>query len=188
TAPSTSSVTVDQVPAHLLPNGETPIVMPGLPPETVTQLMQRPTLPPPPTLQAKAIIGRTATGISSGLPRDQVTIPDELLSPETKVAAKAAPETTLLDAIPQVAEVRKYFQQRWQPPKNLAQTLEYRLVLQADGSLKQTIPLGRSAAIYRPQIAFPPLDSSFVSPLNVSGNQTIRLVLIPNGTVKTLLE
>ena len=188
TAPSTSSVTVGQVPAHLLPNGESPIVMPGLPPETVTQLMQQPTLPPPPTLQAKAPIRGTATALSSGVPRDQVTIPDELLSPETKVAAKAAPETTLLDAIPQVAEVRKYFQQRWQPPKNLAQTLEYRLVLQADGSLKQTIPLGRSAAIYRPQIAFPPLDSSFVSPLNVSGNQTIRLVLIPNGTVKTLLE
>ncbi len=188
--PSNASVTIDQVPAHLLPNGETPIVMPGLPPEGVEQLIQNPTLPPPPTLQARASNRGTIPYLPSGATRnqDQVTIPDELLSPEAKVTPKPPPQTSLLDAIPQVAQVRQYFQQRWQPPQNLEQTLEYRLILQEDGSLKQTIPLGRSAAIYRSQIPFPTPGTEFVSPLETSINQTIRLVLIPNGTVKTLLE
>ncbi len=186
TTPSNASTTVDQVPVHLLPNGATPIVMPGLPPEQREQLIQSPTLPPPPRLQAKAANIRTTS--PSTRDSDQLTIPDELLSPETKVIPKPPPETTLLDAIPQVAQVRQYFQQRWQPPENLQQTLEYRLIVQEDGSLEQTVPLGRSAAIYRSQIPFPTPGSEFVSPLETSNTQTIRLVLIPNGRVKTLLE
>ncbi len=188
--PPNAPVNVEPVPSHLLPSGETPIVMPGLPPERVEQLIQNPMLPPPPTLQAKSPRQGTSNPLSLSSPpeQDQLTIPDELLSPDAKVTPKPPPETTLLDTIPQVAQVRQYFQQRWQPPENLQQTLEYRLVVQEDGSLKQTIPLGRSAAIYLSQIPFPTPGSEFVSPLEVSENQTIRLVLIPNGKVKTLLE
>ncbi|MDJ0660976.1 MAG: DUF4335 domain-containing protein [Crocosphaera sp.] len=188
TAASNNSVTVDQVPTHLLPNGETPIVMPSLPPEQAKQLMQNPTLPAPPTLQAKATNRGGTPSFPSPSSRDQVTVPDELLSPDAKVTPKPPPQTSLLDAIPQVAQVRQYFQERWEPPQNLEQTLEYRLIVQEDGSLKQTVPLGRSAAIYRSQIPFPVPGSEFVSPLETSNNQTIRLVLIPNGKVKTLLE
>ncbi|MGK7959640.1 DUF4335 domain-containing protein [Crocosphaera sp.] len=189
TNPSNGSVTVDQVPTHLLPNGQTPIVMPSLPPEQAQQLIQNPTLPPPPTLQAKAgNRGNTLTLPSSSGDRDQLTIPTELLSPDANVTPKSPPQTSLLDAIPQVTQVRQYFQERWEPPQSLAQTLEYRLIVQEDGSLKQTIPLGRSAAIYRSQIPFPVPGSEFVSPLETSNHQTIRLVLIPNGKVKTLLE
>ena len=156
--------------------------MPSLPPEARTQLIQQPTLPPPPTLQAKAL---TQPSLQE---RDTMSIPDELLSPGTKVTPKPPPENSLLDSIPQVAEVRQYFQEQWQPPRNLKQTLEYRLVLQEDGSLQQAIPLGRTAAIYSARIPFPAPGSSFVSPLDVSSQETIRLVLIPNGKVKTLLE
>ncbi len=184
TAQSNASGTVEPVPQHLLPNGETPIVMPGLPPQQVNQLLQNPTLPPPPTLQAR----NTTPPPGATTNQDQVTIPDELLSPEAKVVPKPTPKTTLLDAIPQVAQAREYFQQRWQPPENLQQTLEYRLIVQEDGSLKQTVPLGRSASIYLSQIPFPTPGSEFVSPLETANNQTIRLVLVPNGTVKTLLE
>ncbi|MEA5512292.1 DUF4335 domain-containing protein [Crocosphaera sp. UHCC 0190] len=169
-----------EVPVHLLPNGETPIVMPALPPDAVAQLMRQPTLPPPPTLQARVPNQRS--------PRDTVTIPNELQSQETSVAVKPSPNMTLLDAIPQVAEARQYVQARWQPPKKLAQTLEYRLIVQPDGSLKQTIPLGKAAALYTPQTGIPAPGTAFVSSLDVPGNQTIRLVLSPNGTVKTFLE
>ena len=190
TTASNSSVTVEQVPTHLLPNGETPIVMPGLPPERVEQLIQNPTLPTPPTLRAKTPNRNNTPYMLSETAREQnqPTIPDELLSPESKIIPKPPPETTLLDAIPQVAQVRQYFQERWQPPENLQQTLEYRLIVQEDGSIQKTIPLGRSAAIYLPQIPFPSPGSEFVSPLQTPNNQTIRLVLIPNGKVKTLLE
>ena len=190
TTPSNNSVTVEQVPAHLLPNGQTPIVMPSLPAETAQQLIQNPTLPTPPTLQAKVPRQETSTApsLSSTREQNQLSIPDELLSPESRVTPKPPPETTLLDAIPQVAQVRQYFKERWEPPQNLQQTLEYRLIVQEDGSLKQTIPLGRSAAIYLSQIPFPTPGSDFVSPLATPSSQTIRLVLIPNGRVKTLLE
>ncbi len=76
------SVTVEEVPAHLLPSGETPIVMPSLPADTRTQLMQQPTLPPPPILQAKNLTPPSPTE------RETMSIPDELLSPAAKVTPK----------------------------------------------------------------------------------------------------
>ncbi|MEA5536386.1 DUF4335 domain-containing protein [Crocosphaera sp. XPORK-15E] len=176
-APNTGNY---QVPVHLLPNGETPIVMPALPPGTVAEMMRQPSLPSPPTLQARVPNQRS--------PRDTLTIPNELRSQNEVVAVKPSPNMTLLDAIPQVAEAREYLQQRWQPPKKLAQTLEYRLIVQSDGALKQAIPLGKAAALYTPQTGIPAPGTAFVSSLDVPGNQTIRLVLSPNGTVKTFLE
>jgi hypothetical protein len=96
--------------------------------------------------------------------------------------------STLLDTIPQVTEVRQYFQQRWQVPEGLKQTLEYRLVLNPDGTLKRIIPLGKAADIYLDRTPMPLLGEAFVSPLPLSSPQTIRLVLSPNGKVRTFLE
>jgi hypothetical protein len=99
-----------------------------------------------------------------------------------------APETNLLDTIPQVAETREYFQSRWQPPESLKHTLEYRLVLNQDGSLKQIIPLGQAAKIYLDRTNMPLLNQPFVSPLDISGNPQLRLVLGSDGTVRTFME
>ncbi|MGK7945640.1 MAG: DUF4335 domain-containing protein, partial [Microcystaceae cyanobacterium] len=94
----------------------------------------------------------------------------------------------LLDPIPQVVEVRNYFQKTWKPSSQIEQTLEYRLLLRQDGSIQQVTPLGRAAAIYQPQTGMPTLEQPFVSPLSVEGKQTLRLVLTPTGDVKTFLE
>ncbi|MEG3435641.1 DUF4335 domain-containing protein [Pannus brasiliensis CCIBt3594] len=99
-----------------------------------------------------------------------------------------APETNLLDTIPQVAETREYFKARWKPPESLKQTLEYRLVMNPDGSLKQIIPLGRAAGVYLDRVGMPLLNEPFVSPLEVPGNPRVRLVLSPDGTVRTFWE
>ncbi|WLT38801.1 hypothetical protein NON20_03290 [Synechocystis sp. B12] len=56
--------------------------------------------------------------------------------------------TNLLDTIPQVAEVRKFYQEQWQPPEDQTQTLEYRLQIDPSGTVKRTMPLGRAASIY----------------------------------------
>jgi hypothetical protein len=96
--------------------------------------------------------------------------------------------TNLLDTIPQVAEIRNYFQEKWQPPDNLSQTLEYRLRIKSDGSLDQSIPLGKAASLYLSQVPMPNQGQKFVSPLPMPEEQTVRLVLSPNGTVKTFLE
>jgi hypothetical protein len=87
-----------------------------------------------------------------------------------------------------VAQVRTYFQQRWQPPSDLEQTLEYRLVLNADGSIQRIVPLGQSAKIYIDRTDMPLMNEPFVSPVQGGGNPQIRLVLTPEGEVKTFLE
>ncbi|HAC65824.1 MAG TPA: hypothetical protein DCF68_20410 [Cyanothece sp. UBA12306] len=141
-----------------------------------------PSLPAPPPLQAKSLAVRSPDQNIQESPTPETPIRNPLNT------AKPAPEMSLLDTIPQVAEARQYFQQRWEPPQDLSQTLEYRLIVQSDGSLKQAIPLGKAATLYYRQTGIPNPGSSFVSQLGVEGNQTIRLVLIPNGKVKTFLE
>ncbi len=96
--------------------------------------------------------------------------------------------TSLLDTIPQVAEARQYLQQRWQPPADLKQTLEYRLIVQPDGSLERAVPLGKIATLYLPQTGIPAPGQKFVSPLKQADNQTLRLVLESSGNVRTFLE
>lgn len=140
-----------------------------------------PTIPIPPPLQTKALGEHS---LEKQIPETPIVNP---LS-EEHIFAKLTPQKTLLDAIPQVAEARQYFQQRWQPPKNLSQTLEYRLIIQSDGSLKQAVPLGKAAIVHYQKASIPTPGSIFVSALNISENQTIRLVLSPNGRVKTFLE
>ena len=110
------------------------------------------------------------------------------LDPKPPTSTAKAPETNLLDTIPQVAETREYFQSRWQPPESLKHTLEYRLVLNQDGSLKQIIPLGQAAKIYLDRTNMPLLNQPFVSPLDVPGNPQLRLVLGSDGTVRTFME
>ena len=103
----------------------------------------------------------------------------------------SAPATTnqLFDTIPQVAEVRSYFQQRWKPMPNLGQTLEYRLVLNANGSLKQIVPLGQAAATFLDRTGMPLTGDPFVSSLpNGLNSATVRLVLSPAGNVKVFME
>lgn len=88
----------------------------------------------------------------------------------------------------QVAEVRNYFQQRWQPPAGLTQNLEYILWLNADGSIQRIIPLGNAAVDYLDRVNIPVPGERFVSPLQGELKPKIRLVLIPNGQVQTFLE
>lgn len=107
---------------------------------------------------------------------------------ETTAAANNDASSPSLRNIPQVAEVKQYFQKQWQPPESLKETLEYRLVLDRNGSIKRIIPLGQAARIYLDRTGMPLMGESFVSPLSVEATPQIRLVLSPDGTVKTFLE
>jgi len=98
------------------------------------------------------------------------------------------PTSTAFDTIPQVAEARTFFQERWQPPESLDQTLEYRLQLGADGTIQRIIPLGRAAGDYIDRTGMPLPGEPFVSPVENGGNPQIRIVLDPNGRVQTFLE
>jgi hypothetical protein len=99
-----------------------------------------------------------------------------------------APGATAFDTVPQVAEARQYFQNNWTPPESLDQTLEYRLTLAQDGSIQSITPLGQASEIYLDRTNIPLRGEPFVSPVEGSGNPRIRLVLSPDGNVRTFLE
>lgn len=95
---------------------------------------------------------------------------------------------TAFDTIPQVAEVRTYFQQRWKPPEGLTQTLEYSLLLAPNGSIQNIIPLRQSSGDYIDRTGMPLVGDPFVSALPSDRNAKIRLVLTTDGKVQTFLE
>lgn len=107
---------------------------------------------------------------------------------ENSTAASAPSTEKLADTIPQVAEVRSYFAQRWQPPAGLKQTLEYTLVLNPNGSLQRAVPLGQAASTYLDRTPIPLANEPFVSPPEGKRSALIRLVLQPNGKVETFLQ
>jgi hypothetical protein len=104
------------------------------------------------------------------------------------IAATRQQDTTLFDQIPQVAEVRNYFQNIWYPPKQLKRTLQYSLTLNSDGSLQNINPVGQPAVNRQKQLDFPEIGKPFVSPLESGKTPKIRLVLQPDGSVQAFLE
>ncbi len=102
--------------------------------------------------------------------------------------APAEQTDTAFDTIPQIAEARQYFQQRWTPPQGLTQTLEYTLLVSADGSIQRTVPLGQAASNYIDRTGGPLAGEPFVSAISGGRNAKVRLVLSPDGNVKTFLE
>lgn len=102
---------------------------------------------------------------------------------------QSAPQTeTAFDTIPQVAEARQYFRQQWSPPDGLNQTLEYRLVLNSNGSIQQIVPLGQASETYLDRTAIPLMGEPFVSPVEGDRSPVLRVVLSPDGGVQTFLE
>ncbi len=114
---------------------------------------------------------------------------DNTLQARQKSASPSPiPQRGLLEPIPQVTEIRTYFEKNWNPPTELKQTLEYRLILAQNGSLTKITPLGKAAILYQSKTAMPSVGQPFVSPSDLLENETIRLVLTPKGEVKTFLE
>ncbi|NJL90185.1 MAG: DUF4335 domain-containing protein [Coleofasciculaceae cyanobacterium SM2_1_6] len=112
-------------------------------------------------------------------------------SPEVEEKQSSPAAGALFDQIPQVPEVRKYFQSRWLPSGESSPTLEYSLVLNSDGSIARIIPLGQGAQNYLDRLdrlEFPALHTPFVTPFPNGGMAKIRLVLNADGRVQTFLE
>ncbi|MGG6264437.1 DUF4335 domain-containing protein [Leptolyngbya sp. AN03gr2] len=119
-------------------------------------------------------------------------------SSSTETARSIAPAAASLQAnpprpvpagatIPQVAEVRTYFQKNWKPPQGMIEDIEYRLTLKADGTIDRIEPLGQEA-VRLLDASFPVTEQEFVSPIKGGGTPVIRLRLTPKGVVQTFLE
>ncbi|NEO68437.1 DUF4335 domain-containing protein [Moorena sp. SIO3H5] len=129
------------------------------------------------------VIDQAVPGLN--LPNSPVS--DSLNSSKPTVANQIS-QNTLFDKISQVAEARRYFQERWQPPEGLQKTLNYSLWLNNNGTIRRIIPLGQAAKTYIDNAPIPLLGETFVSPLEGEGIPKIRVLLHPDGKVQTLLE
>ncbi|MFB2938940.1 DUF4335 domain-containing protein [Aerosakkonemataceae cyanobacterium BLCC-F154] len=110
-------------------------------------------------------------------------------TPKNSSARNASGNNSLFDQIPQVAEARQFFQQRWQPPSSLTQDqIEYTLALNADGTIKQITPRGQVAQIYLDRTQMPLVGEPFVSPVEGGRTPEILLILHKNGKVETRLQ
>jgi hypothetical protein len=104
---------------------------------------------------------------------------------------KPAPRIAARQSIPipsPTEEVAAYFEHKWQPPADLDQSLEYRLLLDENGSIKRVVPLGKAAQLYLSQTNIPINGEPFISPLSKSQPATIRLLLNPQGGVQVFAE
>ena len=185
----------------------------NLEPETLTPtLASNPSLPSSPVpSSAESFINKTeelvleddqknsfaeSTGVLPPSPQADILpepVPEFTEIPEERATRRESstrpPHNYIaLEAFPQLEEAREYFQARWKVPEGLNKTLEYRLILNPNGSIKTVVPLGNAAIIYLKQAQIPLNDKSFVSPLPPGTNPIIRLVLAPDGTVQTFLE
>ena len=97
-------------------------------------------------------------------------------------------DSTAFDTIPQVAEVRQFFQKHWQPRPELTEKLQYSIMLNADGSIRSMDALNQAAGDYIDRTGMPPWNEPFVSPLKGRNSAVIRVVLSPDGTVETFLQ
>jgi hypothetical protein len=104
---------------------------------------------------------------------------------QQKVQGEVATGSTLFDT-PQVAEAREYLKKQWQPPEGFADTLEYSLILDVDGSIARILPLNQAARVHIDITGIPQIGKPFVSP---SGqNVRLRAVFNPDGKVQTFPE
>ena len=118
-----------------------------------------------------------------------IALDNNTAKPTTDGATITEDETeSKISQLPQLQEIESYFRQKWQIPAELKQTLEYRLILGSDGSIVRIIPLGKAAEIYVDRTNIPLMGEPFVSPLENGDRATVRLLLSPDGEVKTFLE
>ncbi|MGL5061560.1 MAG: DUF4335 domain-containing protein, partial [Microcoleus sp.] len=124
---------------------------------------------------------------STELPPLEDTQP-QAASGADRLAATNKPNRSLFETIPQVDEVKAYFEERWKPPEGMAETLEYSLQIDETGSIKNITPMGKAAGDYIDRTNMPLVGEPFVSAAADGTTPRIRLVLRPNGRVQTFLE
>lgn len=128
----------------------------------------------------------TAIAPSSRLSRSQTpsgtseTVPEQTMSSALDQASGSS--------IPQLDELREFFRTQWQPPSGLTRNLEYRLILNSDGTLQQIEPVGQTSARYLSRVNMPTIGDRVVSPFAGTTLTQIRLILAADGDVEAFIE
>ncbi|NJP10158.1 MAG: hypothetical protein HC866_12305, partial [Leptolyngbyaceae cyanobacterium RU_5_1] len=185
-----------------------PPLKPGqIPPGAIATYPVPPTVPGAPTVIPGEVESAQASGVRSQPSKAPAAIAARPVDPQFSASAESSQQavaqsrspqntsdaanqsgSTAFDTIPQVAEARSYFQQRWKPPEGLTQVLEYSLQIDSNGSIQTITPLKQASADYVDRTGIPLIGEPFVSPLKSGRSAKIRLVLEPDGKVQTFLE
>ena len=129
------------------------------------------------------------TTIDSGFSNSFTAVSSNISTLPTLLNASSPQQpTTKSQNTTMPTEVKQYFQQRWQPPENLTQSIEYRLVVNNEGAIERIIPMGQASRTFLDRTGMPLLGEAIVSSLPENENATIRLILSPSGNVETFLE
>jgi hypothetical protein len=80
--------------------------------------------------------------------------------------------------------IRKQVQKRWKPQPQLASQLQYRLLLDNKGAIRQVVPIGQAAALYLADLQLVPVNEPTAKRI-VPGFE-VTVTLSPNGTVEVL--
>ena len=113
----------------------------------------------------------------------------EIVQPYTSQPREyIAEKNTLFDQIPQVSQVRGYFEEKWQPPADLTKSLQYNLTIDQTGKVQSIKPVGETAVKYSKQAKLPKIGEVITSNLTNTQPATIRVVLQPDGKVQTFLQ
>ncbi len=179
-SPASGTVPSNSVAVYPVP------VVPGAP--TIIQAETAPKPGSPATIEIAPLPRSAAPGPRSPAADSLSASSPAIAARRGAVATESGANNTAFDSIPQVAEVRTYFQQKWQPPEGLAQILEYSIRLNAEGAIENISPLRQASGDYIDRTGMPLLGEPFVSPLKGRQTAKIRVVLEPNGQVKTFLE
>lgn len=119
-----------------------------------------------------------------------VPIPSSLSSvPDEKVTSTGtAQKNSGMNKNAIMAEVRNYFKKGWKAPSGLNESLQYSLVLNADGTIQQILPLNNAATEYIERTNIPLPGSQLVTPAEEGGKTGVLLQFSPDGKVKASLE
>ncbi len=88
----------------------------------------------------------------------------------------------------QAKAVQSYFESRWQPPSNLAQPLQYQLIVGANGTLTKSAPLSSAAGLYADKAGIPAIGEPFISAGSNAQTSTLLLTLRPDGKVEVAVQ
>ena len=164
---------------------ESTIVVPQTPPNVGEAAKPAPAAPPATIAQAPSPEQVDASERGSAPTSRSRSAPAVAASPAAK---DAQPDNSAFNEIPQVAEATQLLKRNWTPPKDLNQSLEYIVSVDAKGVVQSVSPLNGSARIYLSQSGIPPVGQTLVSPLQGRATANFRLVLNPDGSVLTLLS
>jgi len=190
--PKNTPIPKPSLPRVLSVESPLPLPAPVTPPQTTSWLTAKGIQAPkrelqsdkPPTSSTPSLTDKTK---SANKKQDLKLDSLPTLKPSSTPAVAIQDNQTAPKDLTPMQEIKNYFLSRWQAPKDLTQALEYRLLINSDGSVKDIIPLKAISTNYLKRAPMPFKGEKLISSTS-TGDLTIRLVLNTDSTVATFLE